>query len=104
MLKKVIGRSLLSTIILGLIVWAASALFSFSYLEWSFLIGLAISVVLYFFNSSGGLLSKGTNFEASQAGWKIQSDNELKVNVGAVFYGAVLYTIISLVVTIITYY
>ncbi|GGK02523.1 hypothetical protein GCM10007063_26040 [Lentibacillus kapialis] len=42
--------------------------------------------------------------EASESGWKIQKENnELKVDVGVVFYGSVLYTIISLIVMIILY-
>jgi len=103
-MKKVIGKAILASLIIGLIVWVASAFFSFSYFEWSFLIGIGLSVILYFFNSSGGILSDATNFEASQAGWKIQRDSEMKVNVGAVFYGSLLYTIISLIMTVIAFY
>jgi hypothetical protein len=103
-LKKVIGKSFVSAAVIALIVWVASIIFSFSYSEWSFFIGLGLSVVLFFFNSSGGALSKGATLEASEAGWKIQKDNELKTNVGAVFYGSVLFTVISLFLMIITYF
>ncbi|SFE07800.1 hypothetical protein SAMN05216238_10813 [Lentibacillus persicus] len=104
-MKKVISWSILSSIIIGLVVWVTSIIFTFSYSEWSFFIGLALSVVLFFFNSSGGALSKGATLEASESGWKIQKENnELKVNVGVVFYGSVLYTIISLIIKIILYF
>ncbi|WP_226659029.1 hypothetical protein [Pseudalkalibacillus hwajinpoensis] len=103
-MKKDIGKSIVASLLIGLIVWAASAFFSFSYVNWSFLIGIGLSVILYLFNSSGGVLSNATNFEASQAGWKIQSERDMKVNVGAVFYGVVLYTMISLILTIIAFY
>lgn len=103
-MNKVIGKSILASLFIGLIVWGASAIFSFSYVNWSFLIGLGLSVILYLLNSSGGVLSNVTNFEASEAGGKIQKDRELKVNVGAMFYGSVLYTLISLILTVMTFY
>lgn len=103
-MKKVIGWSILSSIIIAIAVWIASIIFTFSYGEWSFFIGLGLSVIIFFFSSSGGALSKGAAFEASEAGWKIRKENnEMKANVGAVFYGSVLYTIISLIVMVILY-
>jgi hypothetical protein len=69
-----------------------------------FFIGLGLSIKLFFFNSSGGALSKGANFEVSEANWKIQKDNEMKTNVGAVFYGSVLFTILSFILMMITYF
>lgn len=103
-MKKVIGFSLLFAIVIGLIIWAASAIISFSYSEWSFLIGLGITIVIYFFNSSGGALSKAATFEASESSWKIQKSDEMKIDVGVVFYGSLLYTIFSLVLMIIKYF
>ncbi|HLR62486.1 MAG TPA: hypothetical protein VK097_08595 [Lentibacillus sp.] len=103
-MKKIIGRSILSSIIIAIVVWIASIIFTFSYGQWSFFIGLTLSVVLFFFNSSGGALSKGATLEASESGWKIQKENnELRANVGVVFYGSVLYTIISLIAMVILY-
>lgn len=90
--------------IIAFCIWIGSLIFSFSYGEWSFFIGLGLTVGLFFFNSSGGTLSKGATLEASEAGWKIQKEDELKTNVGAVFYGAVLFTLISMIFMIITYF
>ncbi|MBY0098164.1 hypothetical protein [Mesobacillus maritimus] len=103
-MKKVIVRTILSAIIISIIVWGASYIFSFSYSEWSFFIGLGLSVGIFFFNSSGGTLSKVTTHHASQSVWKIQKDNELTATVGAVLYGSVLFTIISLLAMIIIYF
>ncbi|TYS16698.1 hypothetical protein FZC78_11970 [Rossellomorea vietnamensis] len=103
MKKNIIG-TIISAGVIGILVWIAAMVLSISYMDWSFFIGLAISVVLFFFNSSGGVLSKGATLDASTAGWKVQQDNELKANVGFVFFGAVLYTIVSFVMMIITYY
>ncbi|WP_240189843.1 hypothetical protein [Bacillus sp. P14.5] len=103
-MKKNLVGTLISAVVIGLLVWIATMVLPISYMDWSFFIGLALSVVLFFFNSSGGVLSKAATLDASTAGWKVQQDNELKANVGFVFYGAVLYTIVSFVVMIITYY
>jgi hypothetical protein len=103
-MKKIILWSIITSIIIGLVVWTGSKIIPFSYSEWSFFIGLGLSAILFFFNSTGGILSKGATFEASQTSGKIQKDDGLKANVGAVFYGAVLYTIVSLVVTVFIYF
>jgi hypothetical protein len=104
MKKVIVVRTLLSAIKIGIIAWGVSFIFSFSYSEWSFFIGLGLSVVIFFFNSSGGALSKITTHQASESVWKIQKDNELKANVGAYFYGSLLYTIISLIAMILIYF
>ncbi|MGM0845615.1 MAG: hypothetical protein ACQEUT_11610 [Bacillota bacterium] len=103
-MKKTVIGTLISAIVIGILVWVASLVLSISYMEWSFFIGLAIAVVMFFFNSSGGALSKSATLDASTAGWKVQKDNELKANVGFVFYGAVLFTLISFIVMLITYF
>lgn len=103
-MKKVILWSIITSIIIGLVVWAVSKIIPFSYSEWSFFIGLGLSAILFFFSSSGGFLSKGATFEASQTSGKIQKEDELKANVGGVFYGAVLYTIVSLVIMVVIYF
>ncbi|MCA1065728.1 hypothetical protein QTG56_00205 [Rossellomorea sp. AcN35-11] len=103
-MKKNVGWAVVSAVVIGLLVWGASVLIPFPYSEWSFFIGLGLAVVLFYFSSSGGTLSKGATLEASEAVWKVQKENEMKTNVGGVFYGAVLYTVISFVVMIVTYF
>ncbi|MFI8684594.1 hypothetical protein [Rossellomorea sp. NPDC077527] len=104
-MKKFISRtSLVTAVALAIAIWIGSLLFAFSYGEWSFFIGLGITVVLFFFNSSGGALSKNATLNASQAGWKVQKDNDLKANVGAVFYGVLLFTSVSFVVMMVSYF
>jgi hypothetical protein len=103
-MKKNILGTVISALVIALLVWIASMVFSFSYMEWSFFIGLGLTVALYFFNSRGGALSKGATLDASEASWKIQKDNELEVEVGYVFYGSLLFTIVNLIVLLITYF
>ncbi|CDQ39944.1 MULTISPECIES: hypothetical protein [Virgibacillus] len=104
-MKKIISWSIISSIIIAIAVWVASIIFTFSYSEWSFFIGLALSVIIFFFNSSsGGAFSKGAALETSEFEWKNQKEkNEMRANLGVVFYGSVLYTIISLIVIITLY-
>lgn len=104
-MKKIVLWSIITSIIIGAVVWIVSEIVPFSYSEWSFFIGLGITIIMLLFNSSGGILSKGAALEASESTWKVQKEsNELKVNVGGVFYGALLYTIISFVVMIFIYF
>ena len=104
-MNKAIQRVIITSIIIAGIVWIAFIIIPFSYLEWCFFIGLGLTVIMFLFNSSGGFLSRGVTLEASEAAWKVQKDNnELKVNVGGVFYGVLLYTFVSLIVMLITYY
>src|SRR5699024_11959075 len=89
-MKKIIGRSILSSIIIAIVVWIASIIFTFSYGQWSFFIGLTLSVVLFFFNSSGGVLSKGATLEAGASGWKKQIERkEMRAEGGGVLYVSV---------------
>ena len=103
-MKKNILGTIISALVIALLVWIASKILSFSYTEWSFFIGLGLSVILFFFNSRGGALSKGISLEASESNWKIERGNELEAEVGFVFYGSVLFTLFSLVLMLITYF
>lgn len=103
-LKKIILKSIVTAIIISLIVLTASFIVPFSYSNWSFFIGLGISIILYLSNSSGGILSSYADANLSEATWKIENNNEQKVNVGIVFYGSVLYTVISFISMLIMYY
>lgn len=104
-MKKIIQWALITSIIIALIVWIASEIIPFSYSEWSFFIGLGITVIMFLFNSSGGFLSRGATLEASEATWQVQKDdNKLTFNLGGIFYGTVLYTIVSLVVMLFIYF
>lgn len=104
-MKKIISWSLVTSIVIGLAVWIASVIVPFSYTEWSFFIGLGLTGILFFFNSSGGFSSKNATLAVSQSVWKVQKDdNELKFYGGGVFFGSVLYTVVSLVVMLVVYF
>ncbi len=93
----------MTAVVIGVVVWIASLLVPFSYNVWSFFIGLGLSVVFFLSNSSGGAISKGANYAAALSTFQHQEEQELKTNLGGVFFGAVLYTLVSLVTTIVFY-
>ena len=103
-MKRQIGLTVLTAVVIAIIIWIASLIFTFPYIGWNFFIGLGLSVVLFFFNSSGGLMTKSSTLEAS-SGHKdyLNGNNNLKVNVGVVFYGSVLFTVICFLHMIILY-
>jgi len=101
--KTAIG-AICTAIVIGLVVWTASRLVPFSYNEYSFFIGLGASILLFFFSSSGGVFSRAATMDASEAVWKVQKVEKSKVSVGGVFYGTVLYTVISLILMIALYF
>ena len=104
-MKKTLIWTISAAIIFALAVWIASEMVPFSYTEWSFFIGLGITGILFLFNSSGGFLSKNLTLDVSETVLKVQKDdNELKLHVGGVFYGAVLYTIVSFIVMLAVYF
>lgn len=103
-MKKLIGWSIVTAFVIGLLTWLASTIFSFSYGEWSFFIGLGLTVVIFFFSSSGGTLSKIATQKASESVWKIQKDNELKTRLGPLFFGSLFYTVVSFLAMIILYF
>ncbi|MFD2042850.1 hypothetical protein ACFSTA_00845 [Ornithinibacillus salinisoli] len=73
-MKQIVSYTILTSFIIALIIWIASIIVSFSYVEWIFFIGLGLSVVLFFFNSSrgvfayirGGSLTTGLTFETNK--------------------------------------
>ncbi|KQU63181.1 hypothetical protein ASG66_01865 [Bacillus sp. Leaf406] len=103
-MKKTVVLATCTAIVMGLVVWTSSRLVPFSYTEYSFFIGLGVSIVLFFFSSSGGVFSRAATMDASEAVWKVQKVEKSKVSVGGVFYGTVLYTVMSLILMIALYF
>ncbi|MBM7579671.1 hypothetical protein [Jeotgalibacillus terrae] len=102
-LKKLLLWSIVTAVLIGIVVWIGSLIIPYSYVEWSFFIGVGLTAVLLFFSSSGGFLSGGLTFEASQAVGRVEKNEGFKAYIGVLFYGASLYTVVSLVMTIAIY-
>ncbi|HAM81256.1 hypothetical protein [Ornithinibacillus bavariensis] len=103
-MKKMIGMTIAIAIIIAILVWVTSIIFSFPFLGWNFFIGLGLSFILFFFNSKGGFFTKSSALEASSGDLRYTyGNNDIKANVGVVFYGSVLYTSVCLIHMIILY-
>src|SRR5699024_11807396 len=55
-LKKIIW-AIISLVIILLLNWGTATLFNKDFIDWSFLTGLAVTIIIAFFNSSGGFMS-----------------------------------------------
>ncbi|WP_156969562.1 hypothetical protein [Jeotgalibacillus campisalis] len=103
-MKKTVVWSLITAAGVALAVWAASIFVPFSYGEWSFFIGLGLTIFLFFFSGSGGFFSRIATFNASASIGKVQDDNQFSAYLGGIFYGLLLYTVISLVLMLFLYF
>ncbi|MBA2870271.1 hypothetical protein HNQ85_000529 [Anoxybacillus calidus] len=98
---KKIAFSLLTLGIIAFVNWGVSLFFNADFIEYSFFIGLAF--VIKFFNSSGGFTTNLTRLNIqSYTGIKMDEEKPL-FTPSIVFYIAIIYTIISLIVTFIYY-
>jgi hypothetical protein len=104
-----------SFISLGMILfanWGIAKLFHNHFLDWSFLTGLGATILIRFFNSSGGFASELTNAKL-QSG---NEENDLKMEVWTKldrierrfqmtpsFYVGLCYTVIAGIVTVVYY-
>ncbi|UOQ45621.1 hypothetical protein MUN89_06710 [Halobacillus salinarum] len=102
-MKTTILYSVISAALIGLFVWLISKALHFSFQEWAFFIGLGITTVLLFFNSSGGLHTRWTNFGYSITHGR-QQEEDWKIDVGVLFYGSLIFTTASLVLMVIAYW
>lgn len=101
---------------LGIILfvnWGASTLFSTDFIEWSFLTGLATTIFVGFFNSSGGFMSdladsrlQGANNDEHWAATEVRTiiDRQKRTfRPTPSFYVALGYTIIAGLLSVIFY-
>ena len=109
-------RIVWSVVLLGLIIganWGIAKLFNGHFLDWSFLTGLAVTVFIGFFNSSGGFTSdladsrlQSTNNDGQWAATEVRTKidrQKLSFQATPLFYVALSYTIVTGILTFIYY-
>lgn len=102
MIKNVIW-SVVTVCIILLINWGIAFFLNAEFIEYSFLTGIGIVALVKFFNSSGGIGSNSVRLETqAQTGIKI-NEKKKEFNPSAVFFTAVTYTIIALIITVFYY-
>ncbi|WP_164669615.1 hypothetical protein [Virgibacillus doumboii] len=86
-----------------LINWGVAALFNVEFIDFAFISGLGVAVIIWFFTSSGGFISNSIRMQTqAQTGIKMEEEKR-SFNPSVTFYTAVVYTIIAAVVTFIYY-
>lgn len=98
--------SLLSLIVLVTINFLFSKLFNTSFIEMSFLTGLLISVIIFYFSSEGGFFTSKTDLPIKHL---LESESRrnthfLRFYISFPFIVSVLYTIIAAILSIIVYW
>ena len=70
------------------------------FVDFSFGVGLLISVIISFFTSSGGFTSKyaDTTMQANTVNWKMKNE-KYKLQPSTALYTSVAYTVLSIVIT-----
>ncbi|MYL48343.1 hypothetical protein GLV98_02560 [Halobacillus litoralis] len=89
--------------VMVLINWGVASFFSGEFIEYSFLLGVVVMTIVWFFNSKGGYASNSVRLGIqARTGLKIEEEKQ-KFNPTVVFYTAIGYTTVALVITIIYY-
>ncbi|MDY0406414.1 hypothetical protein P5G51_014355 [Virgibacillus sp. 179-BFC.A HS] len=112
-MKKIITATITLGIVL-LINWGVSALLGSPFIEWSFFVGLAITILVRFFNSSGGFMSdladarlQSSNIEDDQWAapevWTKIDKQKRSFRPTTSFYVALGYTVITGIISLIYY-
>lgn len=109
------GKIIWSIITLGLIFatnWGVAEAFQNQFLDWAFLTGLASAIVIHFFNSSGGFTSDLTDSilqsgleenELTDKVWTRLDRIERHFKATPAFYVAMVYTVLSGIVSLFYY-
>ena len=111
-MKKIVWAIITISIIL-FVNWGASTLFNSVFIEWSFLTGLAITICIGFFNSSGGFTSdladsrlQSSNNDESWAATEVRTKidrQKLRFHPSTSFNVSLTYTVVAGIISLIYY-
>ena len=101
---KRIRSGLITLLVLVGINYIVSKSTNTNFIDFSFGIGLIMSVIIWFFTSKGGFVSKyaDVTMQSDTTNWKMRNE-EHRFHPNVAFYSAILYTIISIVLTFVYY-
>ncbi|MCU9612292.1 hypothetical protein OEV98_01785 [Caldibacillus lycopersici] len=111
-MRKIVW-AIISVGIILFVNWGAATLFSSRFIDWSFLAGLAVTIFIHFFNSSGGFMSdltdarlQSTNNDSQWAATEVRTKldrQKRSFHPTIAFYVALSYTVITGIITLIYY-
>ncbi|RDW17308.1 hypothetical protein [Oceanobacillus chungangensis] len=108
-------KFVLAIITIGTILianWGIAALFYNHFIDWSFLTGLAVTICIGFFNSSGGFMSDLTDSKLQSSNYGHWTATEVRTKIdrqkrsfrtSISFYVALSYTLIAGLLSLIYY-
>lgn len=101
-MKKTI-TVILTMLIIAALNWGAAVFFNMAFLDIAILVGGFAIVVIYFFNSKGGMASRHMDMSIQgQTGIRMEQQTAVSER-SYVLIGSILYVAVMLVVTFITY-
>lgn len=99
---KILSIVITLVVILGL-NYVVSVYLNAAFIDYSFLVGLIMTLIIGFFTSKGGFTTQNNNMLVqSQTMYKMEVE-KLKLTPTYAFYTAIIYTIVSLILTIYIY-
>lgn len=102
-MKRLISIVLTLFVLLGL-NYVIASITNTRFIDCSFVVGLVLSTIIWFFSSKGGLTSRLSDgmIQAQTANFKLKGD-DYKFSPNIVFFTALVYTFFSIVFTFIYY-
>lgn len=104
MTKKYLSRMSIAFIVELFVTYLVAIFFSVRMIEVMFFVGLAFTVIIFFFTSSGGIISNMSTSEVSARTGIIQKSEPFIFKRGPIFTASVLLLIIGLVLFILLVY
>ncbi len=102
-IKRLINIIVTIFLLIG-INFIISLVFNAGFFDYSFLVGILAMVVIKFFNSSGGYTSKQIDMQIQgTTGIRVDQNENKKFYAGSAFYTSLIYTIVSIIILVITY-
>ncbi|WP_242218676.1 hypothetical protein [Bacillus cereus group sp. BfR-BA-01380] len=99
------GLGLLATIIIEAgIVYVLSKILGWSFIDLTFFAGICFVIITYYFSSKGGFSSNSVRLQAqARFGIKVEEE-EFELRVDPILIGSIVYTILSLILVVISYW
>lgn len=95
--------SIITVCFILLINWGLVTVFNTEFIDFIFVAGMGVTVIIWFFNSSGGFSSNAVRMQAQgQSGIKVDKEKR-SFNPTVAFYTSVAVTIIAAIITFIYY-
>ncbi|MBO0962827.1 hypothetical protein J1P26_24360 [Neobacillus sp. MM2021_6] len=101
-MKKLISALITTLVLLG-ITYALTLYTNAKFIDFSFIVGIVVSIIIWFFTSKGGFTSRNTDMIVQATTRIKQEEQKHQFTPNVVFLTSVAYTVIS-ILCIVVYY